>query len=65
MRNDCDFLSDTINKMKIGERKMKIGKIISEEIKKLIGKLTFKIQKVILNIQQIYLKKSGNKYVKK
>jgi hypothetical protein len=48
MRNDCDFLSDTINKMKIGERKMKIGKIISEEIKKLIGKLTCKIQKVIL-----------------
>lgn len=27
---------------------MKIGKIISEEIKKLIGKLTCKIQKVIL-----------------
>lgn len=48
MRNDCDFLSDTINKMKIGERKMKIGKIISEEIKKLIDKLTCKIQKVIL-----------------
>lgn len=27
---------------------MKIGKIISEEIRKLIGKLTYKIQKVIL-----------------
>ena len=48
MRNDCDFLSDTINKMRIEKRKMKIGKIISEEIKKLIGKLTCKIQKVIL-----------------
>jgi hypothetical protein len=34
--------------MRIGERKMEIGKIISEEIKKLIGKLTCKIQKVIL-----------------
>ena len=34
--------------MRIGERKTEIGKIISEEIKKLIGKLTCKIQKVIL-----------------
>ena len=34
--------------MRIGERKMEIEKIISEEIKKLIGKLTCKIQKVIL-----------------